>query len=231
MVLSLFPQLNLFEGLYKSIPADSGSLNKLKTHWVEAPDWNQYGILTNKDSYKKRKIGITLSGGFVAYQFQFREMVDTPFAEKNLAQHFLTAQWGMVINERIPVRVTYSQRKSNSSYFRDYLDIKLELDNGQLNRIQQQGLQQYFSRSMDRWRDPLLRPIMDLTIERVKGLGNWLNDREVKNRYLDSRLLLSAPSLPDTFKVPVDTLVAQARTFVRLYDEVRGKTERYAKAV
>lgn len=167
-----------------------------------------------------------MSGGFVSYQFQYRSMVDTPFAEQNLGQHFLTAQWGMVISERIPVRITYSQRQTNSIYFRDYLDVKVELDNSQLNRIQQQGLQQYFSRSIDRWRNTLLRPMMDLAVQRVKGLGNWLNDREVKNRYLDSRLLLSAPSLPDTFNVPVDTLVAQARAFVHFYDEIRERQKR-----
>ena len=61
--------------------------------------------------------------GNVQYDFIYRSLVDTPFSQKDFAQHTVQTTLDFLIKEQYPVRVTVLSRQSNSPYFADLTDV------------------------------------------------------------------------------------------------------------
>ncbi|WP_315819551.1 hypothetical protein [Paraflavitalea speifideaquila] len=57
---------------------------------------------------------VKLNGGYVSYQFNYRTAIDTPYVEKNIAQHNITGNLSLTLAGHLPVRVTWWSRQSNS---------------------------------------------------------------------------------------------------------------------
>lgn len=70
--------------------------------------------------------------GNVLYSFTYRSYVDTPYSENSLMQHFVQTNLNVLIKNRYPVRISISNRTSNSNYFRDATDVTLQFNRQQL---------------------------------------------------------------------------------------------------
>lgn len=74
--------------------------------------------------------------GNIQYDFTYRSLVDTPFSQKDFAQHSIQATMDFVIKDKYPVRMTLLSRRSNSPYFDDITDVSVQFNQGMfLNQL------------------------------------------------------------------------------------------------
>src|SRR5690348_3388650 len=71
---------------------------------------------------------LRIKGGFVSYIFNYRSNIDTPFSEKNIAQHNIAGTFNLLAGNILPLNVIYWLRKSNSDLFRDVADVQVQFD-------------------------------------------------------------------------------------------------------
>ena len=64
--------------------------------------------------------------GNIAYSFDYRSQVDTPFASTNLQQHTEQVYADATLKGKYPFRVILNSRQSNSPFFRNYTDLNIE---------------------------------------------------------------------------------------------------------
>ncbi len=74
--------------------------------------------------------------GNIQYDFTYRSLVDTPFSQKDFAQHSIQATMDFVIRDKYPVRMVLLSRRSNSPYFDDITDVSVQFGQGMfLNQL------------------------------------------------------------------------------------------------
>lgn len=66
--------------------------------------------------------------GNIAYTFEYRSRLDTPFAVKNLQQHTEQTYIDALVKDRYPFRVIINARQSNSPFFRNYTDVNIQFN-------------------------------------------------------------------------------------------------------
>lgn len=66
--------------------------------------------------------------GNVEYEYVHQSIVDTPFAQKDVNQHYLRTNLQVKIRDRYPVSVNIQLRTSNSLYFRNVLEANVLFD-------------------------------------------------------------------------------------------------------
>ena len=66
--------------------------------------------------------------GNIQYDFTYRSLVDTPFSQKDFAQHSVQATIDFVVRDKYPVRMVLLSRRSNSPYFENITDISVQFN-------------------------------------------------------------------------------------------------------
>src|SRR5882757_4292389 len=74
--------------------------------------------------------------GNIAYTFDYRARLDTPFAASNLQQHNEQIYADAMFKGRYTFRIYINSRQSNSPYFKNYTDVNAQFD----HRTYQQGI-------------------------------------------------------------------------------------------
>lgn len=74
--------------------------------------------------------------GNIAYTFDYRARLDTPFAASNLQQHNEQIYADATLKGRYPFRIYVNSRQSNSSFFKDYTDMNVQFN----HQSYQQGI-------------------------------------------------------------------------------------------
>lgn len=143
--------------------------------------------------------------GNVQYDFTYRSFVDTPFSQKDFAQHTIQTTLDFTIKENYPVRMTILHRNSNSPYFEDITDVNVQFNQGQFLNQLKTGLTQKLPGiiNKDRLTD-IERRYLQKKWE-IEALQNWINSPgrlqemiEAKETQLSSRLLAEGKALVDS---------------------------------
>jgi hypothetical protein len=165
---------------------------------------------------QKRKF-ITAQGGYVNYNYSYRSNIDTPFLEKDLSQHFLNAGIDFNIMEQVPVRVMYFERKSNSRYFSDFRDVRIEFNAPQFRQVKQEQLRKQFYKTLDKVKDPDLSALIDGEVNKSTDLSRWLKKFSVLNDYSRSaQIYYNKHHALDTIGNK-DSAIAEAGKFIEFY--------------
>jgi hypothetical protein len=72
--------------------------------------------------------------GNIAYTFDYRSQLDTPFAASNLQQHNEQVYADATLKGRYPFRIVVNSRQSNSSFFSNYTDLNIEFNHPAFQR-------------------------------------------------------------------------------------------------
>lgn len=114
--------------------------------------------------------------GNILYDFSYRSYIDTPFAQKDLTQHLVQSNFNFTIKQRYPVKLTVTNRSSNSPYFRNYTDINVQVNQQQVLDNIKAGLTQRASKLINT--DLLQHTQRELERGRkeVKDLQVWVNN-------------------------------------------------------
>lgn len=105
-----------------------------KNSWIILKEKEIPAIVIKELSQPLQKIKIPLLTvhGNILYNFTYRSYIDTPFAETGVMQHLVQTNLNFLIKGKYPLRMTVSNRNSNSPYFRDATDVTFQFNRQQL---------------------------------------------------------------------------------------------------
>ncbi|MBN9384677.1 MAG: hypothetical protein J0H74_28240 [Chitinophagaceae bacterium] len=66
--------------------------------------------------------------GNIAYTFDYRARLDTPFAASNLQQHNEQVYADAMLKGRYPFRIVVNSRQSNTPFFKNYTDVNVQFN-------------------------------------------------------------------------------------------------------
>ncbi|HEU4469608.1 MAG TPA: hypothetical protein VFR58_00870, partial [Flavisolibacter sp.] len=171
------------------------------------------------------KSAIHFDGGFLSYQYSYRSAIDTPFRESAIGQHLLTGSMNLTVAGSIPLTITYFERQSNSRYFRDYRDLRVEFNPGAFQQLRARRLSDYVNHLSSQLKDPLDKTSLDYSNKQLHMLENWLNEDSLVNRLVRSRMKVLNTDTSRQQHLS-DSLYAEAVAFIAYYDTVQLKKER-----
>src|SRR5689334_15876513 len=92
---------------------------------IQVPDSIDFKIKWPQPTLPKLNLKkpLSISGGNLLYQYDYRSNIDTPFLDKNISQHYLNGQINVTAFNAVPLTVTFLIRETNSSIFRDIHDV------------------------------------------------------------------------------------------------------------
>ena len=187
-------------------------------------DSSYYSVLNNKAS--NRIHPIIFDKGFVNYQWIQRTGLDTPFIETNSSQHLLQASFSVVIADKIPVRISYFERHSNSQIFQDFRDLSVEFDTHSFSDIQRLKNRNKAIEYENKLRKPFLKPTLDETNRQLNKIKSTLSESVIKKKFIDCKEMLLSPEILDTaVNNKKDSLLSVAKNFVALYESVNAKKD------
>lgn len=191
-----------------------------------------------KDSVKTQLFNIPnrpaflqFRGGYAGYIFNYRSVLDTPYAEKNIAQHQVVSTLNFTIKGMIPIRVNSFIRRSNSAIFRDITDIQVAFDaaayrNQLAARVRDRMLQQAPSP------DTLAKRLYGIRQSQLKSLGNWLQDPLTKQKLIEANEIVRVPKVTYNMQLSdsanqrrSDSLRKEAALLLELYTKNQERYE------
>src|SRR6185312_2131405 len=130
---------------------------------------------------------IVFKNGIINYNYSYRSNLDTPFTGNNLQQHFANISSNMLLAQKFPLRVSVYERRSNSPYFKNYTDVRVEFNAPEYRRMQSEKLGKYFDGLISRLQDPDLKSNIGIQQILLKNMNSYLNNPEVIKKYLQSK--------------------------------------------
>lgn len=132
----------------------------------------------------------------------------------------------IVVAEKLPFTITYFERQSNSRFFRDYRDIRIEFNRTEFQNINAKRLENYVTQLADRAKNPLLKPSLQYTDRQLRSLEHWLNSREMVKRLIESKTAILNGGKIDSVTQILDTSLKEAREFIAFYELLATKKHR-----
>ena len=114
--------------------------------------------------------------GNIQYDFTYRSFIDTPFSQKDFAQHSVQATVDFVVRDKYPVRMMILNRKSNSPYFDDITDVNVQFNRGAFLNNLKEKLRREVPAMINK--DQLVSELVNMYDQKkakVENLQNWLN--------------------------------------------------------
>jgi hypothetical protein len=178
-----------------------------------------------------KKPAVRLHGGYVGYQLNYRSIIDTPFAEKDILQHQLIGQLRVTVAGNFPLQINYRFRKSNSQFFRDIADVQASFNAAEFRNNLQNGLRNRLLARIPQLKDSLLEKLYGLKKNDLAGLENKLNTAFHPQKLIEANETLVVPKitwksdLPDsTNLIREDSMKKKAQGFL---DEYANTKKRY----
>ncbi|MBO9683461.1 MAG: hypothetical protein J7502_12465, partial [Flavisolibacter sp.] len=168
---------------------------------------------------------VDFNGGYVNYNWNYRSNIDTPFQERNLSQHLITTGLNFTIAQTVPIIITYSGRESNSKYFKDYRDLRVEFNVSEFNRLQSQKLSIYAEQLLAQLRNPLTKPSLDLVTNELSKIENWKNQKDIENMVIQANVIVLDGGTYDSVSHTMDTAaLSKAKDFLAMYEDLNRKS-------
>jgi hypothetical protein len=153
--------------------------------------------------------------GNLLYEYQYRSLVDTPFATAHLMQHYLQSNLWFTALKKYPVQVVLSGRFTNSPLFRNYLDVNVLFNNSnykeqlrsRLQQLYRQATQQVTTQYQQIYNTVLAKQ------QQINQLDNWLEHDYQLQRLTEcrERLMQTAAEKAKQLAAATDTaLTARA---------------------
>ena len=213
--------------------ADSILLAKWKMTLRGADSFSKQAINQNRQIgvIKYPAIGrpwLHVDGASVNYQYNYRSGMDTPIVEKSIGQHLISGTMDLTIAKSIPIRVYYFERQSNSSYFKDFRDVKIELNTYQYQRLKQNAFRGHLATIAQKLIDPFTKYARDASLKSFEDSKSWLNYSNNRKKLIDAKELVMASDMLDSIPgVNRDSILQSAKSFIALYEKVKHQNEVY----
>ena len=181
-------------------------------------------FITDKKSFRNKKFFQFKNAG-VSYNYSFRSKLDTPYFGKNISQHLSNINSDILVAGKFPFRFGLYARRSNSPYFRDYTDVRLEFNTSEFRRLRSEQIVKYFNALVSKFGDSLLKEEIGQKLKQVSSILQYLSNPEMIKRYLQSReQIINKNELVGTREYK-DSVLRSDSIFVKLYEEKQSKSK------
>lgn len=182
---------------------------------------------------------VKFGGGYVSYQFDYRSNIDTPFIEKDLAQHNTTGHLNFMLGNILPMRVTFWSRQSNSSLFKDITNVNVSFDAGAFRNQLHAAMRDRLLKMAPHLKDSLTEKLYALKNSQLDELDDLLRNRFTTQALIEAYQVLKVPGITWDYKLPdstnqkvEDSVKRSAAQFLELYKKtqetykvVKGQTD------
>lgn len=181
-------------------------------------------LLEGKGNKKSYNAGIY--GGYASYALNYRSVIDTPYAEKNILQHNISGQLNFFA-AGIPLQATYLVRRSNSKVFQNIQDIQLSLDPMGWRSMMLSKLTVQMEKTAQGLEDSLTGKLLDLESLDLDISNQWLKGPFQIQRLIEANETLRVPGIThkahNSKELNIareDSLKSKAEKFLSLYKRV-----------
>lgn len=174
---------------------------------------------------------ISVYGGRAEYTTFYRSNIDTPYSQKNLYQHQVNTTMNILVGNQIPLRVSALFRRTNSDFFGNLNDVRVEFDVAafqqqlKLNAVTNLQVSQYL-------RDSLAGHAIHYKLSQYTKLNEHFNEKFNPQRLTEEYEKIVSPDvswnygLPDSLaQLRSDSIKESARTFLRLYEKSKAELD------
>ena len=135
------------------------------------------------------------NGGYVSYQFNYRSIIDTPYAEKDIMQHNVAGQMNVTVGGSFPLQIRYWLRQSNSNIFRNIADVQVSFSGRDFHNKLQSEMRGRLLAMAPTLNDSLLDKLYALKqLEQLK-MGEELKNMFHPQKLIEANEILSVPHL------------------------------------
>jgi hypothetical protein len=180
---------------------------------------------------------VKLTGGYISYQFNYRSAIDTPYIEKDITQHNITGNLLLTLAGKLPLRVTWWSRQSNSNVFRDITDVQVSFDANGFRQQLQGALRQRLLAMAPRLNDSLTTKLYELKKLRLGDINKSLLSFSPQS-LVEAHEVLQVPritwreGLPDSLNARrEDSIRKIAGALLDLYAKTKGEYDRLTQQV
>lgn len=153
--------------------------------------------------------------GNIQYDFIYRSLVDTPFAQKDFTQHSMQTTMDVLIRNQYPFRVNLLSRRSNSPYFSDITDASVQFNRTMFLDQIKNDLRRKTGEMMKDGQDQIqeLERAYRLQQQELLQVRSWLQHpsrlyeiaaakEKLAQQLINKDSLLSVPNLPTAGALP-----------------------------
>lgn len=181
---------------------------------------------------------VKLTGGYISYQFNYRSAIDTPYVEKDIAQHNITGNLFFTLAGQLPLRVTWWSRQSNSRVFRDITDVQASFDGAAYRQQLQSALRERLLAMVPRLSDSLTKKLYGLKKFQLGDLRSKLQSAFSSQSLVEAYEVLHVPRITwqpgladSTNSKREDSLKKAVGLFLDLYAKTKGEYDKLVKDV
>jgi hypothetical protein len=138
---------------------------------------------------------IRFTGGTINEDVSFRATIDTPYFEKGILQQVLSGQFQFVVADRIPLRFLYLIRNSNSNYFRDIYNLRLEFDRSAFQNQLGQKWKRQIENELHGLKDSAQASLYFASLKAWKYKLQWIEDPLNVQRLVEMNEVYRIPKL------------------------------------
>jgi hypothetical protein len=148
---------------------------------ISFPDPRMQDVVLLKETVRRpaarQPVPLLQLHGNIAYSFDYRSQVDTPFAGSNLQQHNEQVYVDATLKGKYPFRIVLDSRQSNSPFFRNYTDVNIEFKHQAYQQSVKQAMIAEMTQKM-RAADSLNKYEQQLSGQKSKylALTSWIGD-------------------------------------------------------
>ena len=169
-------------------------------------------------------------GGYLAYNFNYRSNTDTPYAEKDIAQHMINGSVNFTVAKSLPFVTNFWLRRSNSLFYRNITDVQLQFNAAAFKNLLVQNLRERLLAAGNGRKDSTLEKLYFSKNQKLSDLQSWLQNPLTFQKYVQANETLKVPeinynpALPDsTNKNNTDSLQQVARLYMDEYEKQKGR--------
>jgi hypothetical protein len=173
-----------------------------------------------------------LNGGMVCYNANYRALIDTPYAEKDILQHNITGRWDATVAGIVPIQVNYWLRRSNSSFFRNIYDVQVAFNQAAFREKLKATMRQRMLALTPSVKDARLEKSLALKQTKLSNLDKLLKTTFNPQKLIEANEILKIPkltwdgSLPDSANQhKEDSLKKAAAYFLDQYNNTKKQYE------
>lgn len=179
-------------------------------------------------SHSKKPVPLLeFNGGYIQYNWSYRSGLDAPYVEIDLSQHLLSANASFTLANTLPVRINYFGRETNSRYFKNYRDIRIDIDVEEYQKLRKEKFLATFKSSIQKLKDPLLPYALKTSRNQLAGYQRILGDPKVIKKLIESKEVLLKETFLDTSFTYKDSLYKEAKNFISFYDSLQNIKKKY----
>lgn len=166
-------------------------------------------------------------GGYLSYNWSYRSGADSSVNWNNISQHLTSIGVRTVFAGTLPVMITYVGRQSNSVYFKDFHDIRVDIDVQQYRQLRQLKALRNLTGYTERAQDTLLSYAMNAATTKSNQFKDLVNNPGIIQKLIRARETLVRQDFSDTSGSYRDSVVAEARQVIQYYDSLQLNQKKY----